>query len=100
MRWTLPQPNEADAARLAARCGLQLPAARVLWNRGIREPAEVERFLHPKFSDLGDPFLLKDMEIAVERTRRAIRDKEKVLIYGDYDVDGTTSLVKIGRAHV
>jgi single-stranded-DNA-specific exonuclease len=97
MRWTLPQPNEAEAARLAARCGLQLPAARVLWNRGIQEPQEVERFLHSKFSDLGDPFLLKDMEVAVERIRRAIRDKEKVLIYGDYDVDGTTSLVILGK---
>lgn len=97
MRWTLPQPNEAEAARLAARCGLQLPAARVLWNRGIQDPQEVERFLHPKFSDLGDPFLVKDMEIAVERIRRAIRDKEKVLVYGDYDVDGTTSLVILGK---
>jgi single-stranded-DNA-specific exonuclease len=97
MRWTLPESNEAEAARLAARCGLQMPAARVLWNRGIHEQAEVERFLHPKFSDLTDPFLLKDMELAVERIRRAIREKEKVLVYGDYDVDGTTSLVILGK---
>lgn len=97
MRWTLPESNEAEAARLAARCGLQLPAARVLWNRGIHDPAEVERFLHPKFSDLSDPFLLKDMERAVERVRQAIRSGEKVLIYGDYDVDGTTSLVILGK---
>lgn len=97
MRWTVPQTPEEDAARLAARCGLQMPAARVLWNRGIQDPVEVERFLHPKLGDLHDPFLLRDMGAAVERIRRAMRDQEKVLVYGDYDVDGTTSLVILGK---
>ncbi len=97
MRWTLPQTPEEEAVRLAARCGLQLPAARVLWSRGVQDPVEVERFLRPKLSDLSDPFLLKDMEKAVERIRQAIRTGEKVLVYGDYDVDGTTSLVILGK---
>ncbi|HPT28548.1 MAG TPA: single-stranded-DNA-specific exonuclease RecJ, partial [Bryobacteraceae bacterium] len=57
----------------------------------------VERFLHPKLSDLYDPFLLRGMEAAVERVRRAIREQERVLVYGDYDVDGTTSLVILGK---
>lgn len=74
-----------------------MPAARVLWSRGILDPAEVERFLHPKLGDLHDPFLLSGMDSAVDRIRRAIRDQEKVLIYGDYDVDGTTSLVILGK---
>lgn len=97
MRWSLPHTPEEEAVKLAARCGLQLPAARVLWNRGIREPGEVERFMHPKLSDLHDPFLLRDMDPAVERIRRAIKAREKVLVYGDYDVDGTTSLVILGK---
>jgi single-stranded-DNA-specific exonuclease len=97
MRWTLPQTPEEEAAKLAVRCGLQLPAARVLWSRAVQDPADVERFLHPKLSDLSDPFLVKDMEKAVERVRQAIRTKEKVLVYGDYDVDGTTSLVILGK---
>jgi single-stranded-DNA-specific exonuclease len=74
-----------------------MPAARVLWSRGIQTPGEVERFLHPKLSDLHDPFQLRDMETAVERIRTAIRNKERVLVYGDYDVDGTTSLVILGK---
>jgi single-stranded-DNA-specific exonuclease len=93
MRWTLPEIPEDDARKLAARCGLELPAARVLWARGYRDPHDVERFLHPKLSDLADPFLLLDMDKAADRIRRAARDHEHVLIYGDYDVDGTSSIV-------
>lgn len=92
-RWRLPEISEPDVTKLAARCGLQMPAARVLWARGLREPSCVDHFLRPRLSDLEDPFQLLGMEPAVERIQRALRDGEKILIYGDYDVDGTSSVV-------
>ncbi len=65
---------------------------RILAQRGVVEPDQIERFLNPKFSDLSDPFLIPDMEIAVERLLQAIDNKETVALFGDYDVDGVTSV--------
>lgn len=92
-RWSLPEIDATAVAQLASRCGVHPPAARVLWSRGYRDPSAVDHFLHPKLSDLGDPFLLAQMETAVARLQQAIRSREPVLIYGDYDVDGTSSIV-------
>lgn len=92
-RWILPEIDSEGVSRLARQCGLHPPAARVLWARGLREPAAVEPFLHPKLSDLDDPFSLLGMEAAVDRILRAIHDGERILIYGDYDVDGTSAIV-------
>ncbi|MBL0157005.1 MAG: single-stranded-DNA-specific exonuclease RecJ [Bryobacterales bacterium] len=92
-RWTLADIDLEEAAALAARCGLQGPAARVLWSRGFRTPQAVEHFLHPRLTDLYDPFLLTGMEAAVERIRTAVRRKERIMVYGDYDVDGVSSVV-------
>jgi len=75
---------------LARELGLHFPAARVLWTRGYRSAAAAEHFLRPRLEDLHDPFLLRDMDRAVARLRQAIDRKEKILLYGDYDVDGTT----------
>src|SRR5207244_11137786 len=75
----------------------QRTAARVLRNRGYREPSAIERFLSPRIEDLHDPLLLKDMERAVDRLHRAIQAKEKILLYGDYDVDGTSSVVMLKK---
>ena len=91
-RWREPQ-EESGAARLGRQCGLEMPAARVLWGRGFREPQEVERFLHPKLTHLEDPFQMLGMERAAERLLRAARAGEKVLLYGDYDVDGVAGVV-------
>ena len=85
-RWVLP----AEAPGEILRSSL---SARVLWNRGYREPQAISSFLLPKLEDLHDPFALRDMDRAVERLLRAIGQKEKILLYGDYDVDGTTSVV-------
>lgn len=92
-RWSVPNIDEQDAAALAKRCGLEMPAARVLWRRGFRDARAVDQFLHPRLSDLDDPFLLQGVETAVERVRAAVRGGERILIYGDYDVDGTSSIV-------
>ena len=65
--------------------------ARILLNRGIANIETARRFLKPELSHLHDPFLLAGMQDAVERIAAAITNKEKILIYGDYDVDGTTA---------
>ncbi len=80
-------------AALASALGTSAPAARVLWARGYRDPAAARRFLAPSLDDLHDPFLLTDMDAAVARLRRAIEHNERVLLYGDYDVDGTSAVV-------
>ena len=64
----------------------------LLTNRGITEEAEITKFLNPKRSDFYDPFGMPDMEKAAERILKAIKDKEQIIIYGDYDVDGITSV--------
>ncbi len=92
-RWTEPQWDESGAARLGRQCGLEMPVARVLWARGLREPHEVERFLHPKLTHLEDPFRMQGMEEAAARLLRAARAGERVLLYGDYDVDGVSGVV-------
>ena len=95
--WTIPDIPEAEAAALARRCNLRLPAARVLWGRGYRDAAAVEQFRHPRLSELLDPFSLAGMTKAVERLQRAVRDRERILIYGDYDVDGVCSVVLLKK---
>ncbi|HWC99533.1 MAG TPA: single-stranded-DNA-specific exonuclease RecJ [Candidatus Sulfopaludibacter sp.] len=96
-RWILPAEIIAPAV-LARELGIAIAAAKVLAHRGLTDPAEARRFLNPSLDDLLDPFALRDMAPAVERIRRAIADKEKILIYGDYDVDGTTSVVLLSKA--
>lgn len=93
VRWTLrPVADEAAVAALAARLNdLPLPLARTLALRGIDSFEEARTFFRPSLSALHDPYLMCDMELAVERVTRAIRDGERVAVYGDYDVDGTTS---------
>ena len=96
-RWILPAEIVAVPA-LASSLGLTLPAARILAHRGFTDPEAARRFLHPSFGDLLDPLALRDMAPAIERLRRAIAAGEKILIYGDYDVDGTTSVVLLTKA--
>jgi single-stranded-DNA-specific exonuclease len=97
-RWVFPAETGEDAARLAAALGIGLPAAKVLAGRGFRDPEAARRFLDPSLDDLHDPFALDGMAAAVDRLRSAIASGEKVLIYGDYDVDGTTSVVILKKA--
>jgi single-stranded-DNA-specific exonuclease len=96
-RWIIP-PVDAGAQELARILGLHAPAATVLWNRGYRSAEDVKRFLSPKLDDMHDPSLLRDMDRAVSRLIQAVERKEKILLYGDYDVDGTTSIVILKKA--
>ncbi|HSR09322.1 MAG TPA: single-stranded-DNA-specific exonuclease RecJ [Bryobacteraceae bacterium] len=97
MKWILTQGEPADAAVLSAALGISLPAARVLCARGLSDPAAARRFLAPSAADLHDPFLLADMKKAAARLAQAIERKEPILLYGDYDVDGTSALVVLKK---
>src|SRR5258708_21285163 len=83
---------------LAKELGLGIPTTGVLYTRGFRDTASARRLLCPSLDDLHDPMAMRGMDCALERLLRAIRDREKILIYGDYDVDGTTSVVGLKRA--
>jgi single-stranded-DNA-specific exonuclease len=93
VKWTIPESDAGGTAGLARALGIAIPAARVLWSRGYRTLETARRFLEPSIADLSDPSLLKDMAPAVARLRRAIEQKERILLYGDYDVDGTSAVV-------
>jgi single-stranded-DNA-specific exonuclease len=96
-RWILPAEDPA-VLELARALGMHAPVARVLWNRGYRTASNARAFLNPSIDDLHDPFLLRDMDVAVARLLKAITDKQRILLYGDYDVDGTTSIVVLKKA--
>ena len=68
---------------------------RLLAQRGVTSVAETETFFKPQLSDLHDPFLMKDMDIAVDRLNEAMGKKERIMVYGDYDVDGTTAVALV-----
>jgi len=93
MKWSVAPSDSSAVAALARALHLAPPAARVLWSRGYRDVHEASRFFAPSLDDLHDPYLLKSMPAAVERIRRAIKQNEPILLYGDYDVDGTSSVV-------
>lgn len=98
MRWEIATCDEAAANRLAEAAGLSPVVARLLLERGVADPESAARFLSPSLSHLYSPYAMAGMKSAVERLRAAIARKEKVLIYGDYDVDGTTAVVILKTA--
>lgn len=91
MRWLLPEVVDQQAASLAGELGLHPLPARILLHRGYRTPEAAAAFLSDKLADLPDPFRMKGMVAAVERLTRALRQGEKITLYGDYDVDGVCS---------
>src|SRR5688572_7396443 len=96
--WVLQKPDQASCEALAAsELGHLLGplAVRLLSLRGFTDENEARNFLEPRLADLGDPFVLPGMKEAVERIFKAIDHKERVTLYGDYDVDGVTSLTLI-----
>ncbi|MFW6289625.1 MAG: single-stranded-DNA-specific exonuclease RecJ, partial [Mariniphaga sp.] len=91
--WNLKKQGDLNEIKhLSAALNVNMTIARLLVQRGIKTFNEAKAFFRPRLSDLHDPFLMKDMEKAVVRLEQAIARQEKILIYGDYDVDGTTSV--------
>jgi single-stranded-DNA-specific exonuclease len=97
-RWLQTRCDAAAVTRLVRELHLSEVLATLLANRGITEPQTAYQYLFPSISHLHDPFLMQDMRAAVRRILEAIARKEKILIYGDYDVDGTTSTVILKKA--
>ena len=97
-RWTLTPPHPEEATELARAARLPQVLAELLVARGVTQPAEAFAFLNPQAAQLHDPLLMMGMAKAVERLERAIALREPVLLYGDYDVDGTTAVVLLKTA--
>ena len=91
--WNLKKQGDLNEVKhLSAALNVNMVIARLLVQRGIKTFNEAKAFFRPRLSDLLNPFLMKDMDKAVARVEQAIAKQEKVLVYGDYDVDGTTSV--------
>jgi single-stranded-DNA-specific exonuclease len=97
-RWRLPEFDPGELSAFAGALKLHSPAAQVLWNRGYRDPAAARVFLEAPLEGLHDPFSMAGMREAAARLAAAVRDREPVLLYGDYDVDGTSSVVILKKA--
>ncbi|MCI6671317.1 MAG: single-stranded-DNA-specific exonuclease RecJ [Prevotella sp.] len=98
LKWnyTTPTAEQANAAKeLGAKLNISPVLARLLIKRGITTESAAKRFFRPLLSDLIDPFLMKDMDIAVDRLDDAMGRKERIIVYGDYDVDGCTAVALV-----
>ncbi|WP_019209029.1 single-stranded-DNA-specific exonuclease RecJ [Phocaeicola abscessus] len=97
-KWNYQPPiqEQIEAAKALAReAGISPILGKLLLKRGITSAAEAKRFFRPQLNELHDPFLMKDMSAAVERLNQAMGKKERILVYGDYDVDGVTSVALV-----
>ena len=95
-RWEVKaQGDPAVVAQIAAKSGISPVLANLLVQRGIDTVEKAKKFFDPQFADLHDPFLMKDMDKAVARVEQAVRNGEKIMVYGDYDVDGTTAVALV-----
>ncbi len=98
MRWKIkPIPETEKVDSLSRALNVEKPIAYLLVQRGIETFEDAHRFFRPKLEDLHDPYLLKDMDKAVARIEEAIENGENILVYGDYDVDGTTSVALVSE---
>ena len=96
MRWTIkPKPEQKSIDQLSEALGVDDLVAQLLLQRGITNYEDAKAFFRPELSHLHDPFLMKDMDKAVQRIEQAMSKGENILVYGDYDVDGTTSVALV-----
>ena len=95
-KWTVREPGDPEKVdRLATELGVDRVLAELLVQRGVETFQQARAFFRPSLEDLHDPFLMKDMDKAVERLHEAITKGQKILVYGDYDVDGTTAVALV-----
>lgn len=95
-RWVVKSQGDAQAvAALSTGLGISPVLANLLVQRGIDTLDKASRFFKPRLEELHDPFLMKDMDRAVERIEQAVKNNEKIMVYGDYDVDGTTAVALV-----
>lgn len=97
-KWTYEEPTAdetAAATALAREVNIHPALGRLLLKRGIKTATEAWRFFRPQLSDLHDPFLMNDMQVAVDRLNQALGRKEHIMVYGDYDVDGCTAVALV-----
>ena len=96
-RWkTNEQANQEDIQKLSSELNnLDATLTNILLQRKINTFEKAKTFFRPSLDEIHDPFLMKDMDKAVERLQKAIKNEEKILVYGDYDVDGTTSVALV-----
>ncbi|REJ78449.1 MAG: single-stranded-DNA-specific exonuclease RecJ [Acidobacteria bacterium] len=97
-RWNFIEHDMERVEAFSKETGLSRLIAALLIARGYGDPDSAQKFLNPSYEDLHDPYLLKDMDRAVKRIFRAVEDREKILVWGDYDVDGTTGTVVLRKA--
>jgi len=96
--YTEPQPQVVQASKdLGEKLGISPILANLLITRGITTESAAKRFFRPQLADLINPFLMKDMDLAVDRLNDAIGRKERIMVYGDYDVDGCTAVALVYR---
>ena len=91
----LTQEEQKIETALAQRYASCPPVSELLVQRGVTSVEDAERFFNPRLKNLHDPFLMPDMDKAVERLNKAMGAKEKIMVYGDYDVDGTTAVALV-----
>lgn len=99
-KWNYDAPDTQTAvaaAALAEQLGIHPMLGKLLYNRGIKTVREAKHFFRPRLTELHDPFLMDDMQKAVDRLNRAMGGKERILVYGDYDVDGCTAVALVYR---
>lgn len=96
-KWECYQNDEEKVEKISKEFNISKLVASILTNKGLESKEEIEKFLNPTRKDFYDPYLLPDMNIAVNRIINAIEKKEKMIIYGDYDVDGITSITVLKK---
>ena len=99
-KWNYQPSSEqerAEAEKLSEEIGISPTLCRLLRKRGVQTAAEAKKFFRPSLLDLHDPFLMDGMDAAIKRINKALGRKERILVYGDYDVDGTTAVALVYR---
>ena len=92
-KWVYNNPAPTESLhKLMAQMGINNSLAQLLYDRSLVDQKVLERFINPELSHMHSPYLMKDMDRAVKRLMKALRDGENILVYGDYDVDGITGV--------